>query len=242
MNGEDIKLAVNAGVELRPTTTPGIFRAVVSDAGKRFDLSWDRFCRLYRTAEAIKQRIERSDSVIDVGGFDGALALFLTEHQLDVIDPITTGGSHESVTADSYDVVVSIDALEHVSPDQRQLFLEQLSSAARHWCFINFPGRHTAKAQELAYELTNNPLVKEHVMWQLPDVDDVKERMERLGFRVETDRHTGLSQWISQYLLQTVASSAAAKANRYLLTHHLDEPVGTHLYELVIGRKIPHLR
>ena len=238
MSKKDIKLALNSGVDLKPTATPGICRAVVIGADKRFDLTWDRFLRLHRTAEAIKQHVETSQSILDVGGFDGALALFLPQYDIDVLDPITTGGTGLSITTVPYDAVVSIDAIEHVAPEDRQSFLEQLCKAARHSCFINFSGRHTTAAQQLIFALTNNPLVKEHVEWQLPDVDYVKQHLESSGFIVETKGHSSLSQWISQYLLQSVAPDLAAKTNRYLLEYHLEEPTGTHLYDLVIGNRV----
>ncbi|MDZ4837868.1 MAG: hypothetical protein SGJ27_29135 [Candidatus Melainabacteria bacterium] len=237
MSKNNIQLELNPGIELKPTTMPGICRAVVIDAEKRFDLTWDRFHRLHRTAEAIKRAIEVSESILDVGGFDGSLALFLPQYDIDVLDPITTGGTGFSITTEPYDAVVSIDALEHVAPDERLLFLEQLCKVARHSCFINFPGRQTAIAQKLIFELTNNPLVKEHVEWQLPDMDYVKQHLESSGFLVETQQHTSLSQWISQYLLQTVAPDLGAKANRHLLEHHLNEPTETPLYNLIIARR-----
>lgn len=238
MSKKDIKLALNPGVDLKPTTTSGIYRAVVLDADKRFYLTWDRFLRLHRTAEAIKRIVKSSESILDVGGFDGALVLFLPQYDIDVLDPITTGGTGLSITSEPYDAVVSIDALEHVAPEDRQSFLEQLCRVARHSCFINFPGRQSAAAQELIFELTNNPLVKEHVEWQLPDSDYIKQHLESSGFLVETQKHTSLAQWISQYLLQTVAPDLAAKANRHLLEHHLDAPVDTPLYDLVIAKRI----
>lgn len=238
MSGKDIKLALNVGVELKATATPGIFRAVVIDVDKRFELTWDRFLRLHNTAQSVQQRVEKSDCILDVGGFDGALALFLPDHQVDVIDPITTGGCGHSIAADSYDVVVSIDALEHVPPDERESFLSQLGKAARKHLFINFPGRQTARAQQLIFDLTDNPLVKEHVLWNLPDMFEVTALVDRAGFLTETLQHTSLSQWISQYLLQTIAPDVAAKANRHLLEHHLEEQLGTPLYDLIIGKRI----
>jgi hypothetical protein len=238
MSGKDIKLALNPGVELKETATPGVYRALVVDAEERFELTWDRFLRLYNTAEAVRKRIGKSDSILDVGGFDGALAMFLTDYQVDVIDPVTTGGTGHSITAESYDVVVSIDALEHVPPDERQSFSKELGKAARQHLFINFPGRHTTTAQELVFELTNNPLLKEHVHWRLPDLEEVRKWVEASGFQVETRQHTNLGQWISQYLLQTIAPDAAARANRHLLEHHLHDAVGKTLCDLIIGRKI----
>lgn len=47
MSGEDIKLAVNAGVELKPTATPGVSCAELIEVGRLFDLTWDCFLCLH---------------------------------------------------------------------------------------------------------------------------------------------------------------------------------------------------
>jgi hypothetical protein len=232
----DIKLDLNPGVELREPFA-GIARAVVIDATRRFELSWDRFIRLHNTAVAVAKRVKEATAILDVGGFDGSLAMFLPEFPIDVIDPITTGGSGVSISSDPYEVVVSIDAVEHVPPDDRKSFLEQVSNASKHKCFINFPARHTLRAQRLIYELTDNPLVKEHVEWQLPDRDEVRELLEKNGFHVETIGYASLAQWVSQYMLQTVSPETAAKVSKYLFEEHLSEPVGVWLYDLLIGTR-----
>ena len=127
----DIGLDINPGVTLRPGPVEGVATAHVSDAERRFDLTWDRYMRLYHTAAAVRARVPGGIKILDVGGFDGALALFLCEYAVDVIDPITTGGSGLEITAGEYEAVVSVDALEHVAPDRRADFLAELSRVAR---------------------------------------------------------------------------------------------------------------
>lgn len=222
---------------MQSTDVQGVCRATVTDHEKRFDLTWDRFARLHRTAEAVRNRVKISNRIIDVGGFDGALAMFLPDHQIEVIDPITTGGTGLGIAPNSYDVVISIDALEHVTPEDRNSFLNRLGDAAVHWLFINYPSMHTAAAQKLLMELTDNPLIREHVEWALPDAGEVKKVLETAGFSVEVQHHSSVSQWISQYLLQTFAPDVAQKANKFLLENHLEEPTGKHLYDLLIGRR-----
>jgi hypothetical protein len=233
---KDIKLAFNPGVELKPARD-GIARAEVIDSGMRFELTWDRFIRLHNTAERIKALVPIGSQILDVGGFDGSLSMFLTDYEIHVIDPITTGGTALKTENSQYDFIVSIDALEHVEPNQRVPFLEQLTSGSPRKCFINFPSRHTIRAQRLVYELTKNPLVQEHVDWELPDREQVKQHFERAGFNVEMSGYASVSQWVSQYLLQTVAPEMGAAANRYLLEEHLSEPVGTWLYDLLIATR-----
>lgn len=239
MTNRDIKLDFNPGIELQSTTTPGISRAVTVDIERRFELTWDRFNRLHHTAKAVRRYIQQGTRILDVGGYDGALALFLPEFSVDVIDPITTGGSGLSIPEGTYPAVVAIDALEHIEPEQRETFLSEVTNTTSHHCFINFPARRTAEAQKLVYELTSNPLVKEHVIWELPEGNDVSSYLERAGFLCEVIEHTSLSQWLAQYLLQSVAPDLAARVNQHLLNQHLDEPVGIALYDLVVGTRTP---
>lgn len=234
---KDIKLALNPGVELKPLKQGGVSRAIVVDSNKRFDLSWDRFNRLQETARAIADRVEAGKSILDVGGFDGALALFLLDYQIDVIDPITTGGTGLSMNVVEYDTVVSVDALEHIESECRCKFLTELTRVTANHCFINFPAPRTADAQRMIFELTKNPLVEEHVIWELPDSSEVASLFQKLGFITEVIEHTSLAQWISQYLLQECAPQIASIASSHLLKYHSEEPIGIALYDLVIATR-----
>lgn len=237
MSQKDIKLTLNKGVDLQQTSATGVSAAVVREYDCRFDLTWDRFLRLYNTAEAVKKRVESRTSILDVGGFDGALAMFLPDYTVDVVDPLTTGGSVNSVSSETYDAVVSIDALEHVAPEDRKSFTKRVCSVSRKDLFMNFPGQQSANAQRLVYELTDNPLIKDHVEWNLPDRQEVQEWLKNEGFEVVVMQHTCLSQWVSQYLLQTFSPDVAAKANRHLIEKYLEQPIGTPLYDLLIGQR-----
>lgn len=231
----DVKLAFNSGVELQGSQN-GVSRAVVLDLDMKFELSWDRYIRLSHTAEAIKRYLSSGATILDVGGFDGALALFLPDFFIDVIDPVTTGGSGFDLPT-TYTNVVAIDALEHIEPSRRDEFLTQLCRAGDKLCFINYPAQHSESAQKLVFELTNNPLVREHVEWKLPDSEAVRTFLADRGYEVELQHYGSVSQWVSQYLLQTFAPDEASVASRFLVENHLTERSKIWLYDLVIGIK-----
>lgn len=238
MTTSDIKLAINSGVKLELTEIPGLSHATVLDFEKRFELTWDRFNRLFHTAKAIQSRVPSESRILDVGGFDGALALFLKGYSVDVIDPVTTGGSGLSLPFKQYPVVVSVDAIEHIEPSFRKIFLQELARVTAQFSFINFPSQRTAKAQELVFSLTSNPLIEEHVIWQLPNGQDVSIFLQEFDFHTEIIEHTSLSQWVSQYVLQSLAPETSNAVNSYLLQEHLLDPQGMSLYDLVIATKI----
>lgn len=114
-----------AGVELDLPNGKQIASARVTDQVAKFDLSWDRFVRLKAAAEVIQTTSAKR--ILDAGGYDGALAPFLSAQEVDVIDPATTGGSVlEIPSADnSYDAVVVTCILTLPS----RLVIEQLNSA-----------------------------------------------------------------------------------------------------------------
>lgn len=224
------------GVELETTDTPGICKVVVKDRSTKSALSWDRFVRLKAASEAIAQNVGRETTILDVGGFDGALALFLPDYEIDLIDPATTGASLLQQPADalSYDAVTAIDALEHIAPEERDHALQELARIARKLIVLNYPCRETTEAQKLVLKATNNPLIREHVEWELPDTDNVVALMQGLDFSTKVMPHASLAVWLGQYLTLNLAPEVAQEMNRYLTDHHSDEPFSTPLYHLVV--------
>lgn len=234
-----VPIKVIDGVELVPTTA-GVSRVHVLDANKRGDLSWDRYVRLRAAADAIKKLADAETRILDVGGFDGALALFLPEHSIDLIDPATTGASllEEPVDDQSYQLAASIDVLEHIEPSKRAAALKELSRVAQKHIVLNYPCRQSIEAQKLVFEATNNVLVREHVQWELPDSDWVLSIMADLGFRGQMVAYASVAVWLGQYLTLNLAPEAARSLNRYLVEHHADEPFSVPLYHMVVCERI----
>lgn len=227
------------GVDLLPTETKAVYRVEVTNAEARMNLSWDRYVRLRAAADAIKGLTPQETSILDVGGYDGALALFLSDYRLHLIDPATTGASilDGPIRNQSYDIITAIDVLEHIAPADRYTALQELSRMARRFVVLNYPCRQTSEAQALLLKATSNPLIKEHVQWELPDTDWVCSTMERFGFTAKTKEHSSLAIWLGQYLALNLAPEAAIALNQYLIQHHADEPFSTPLYHLVVCEK-----
>jgi len=235
---KSIPISHTSGVEHRETGDDGIVSVQVAREEARFDLSWDRYVRLEAAALAVRETAPPRATVLDVGGFDGALALFLREHAVDLIDPATTGTCVlEAKIERSYRTVVSVDVLEHVVPGSRRRFLEKLAELAGETIVINYPCRETEEAQKLVYEMTGNSLIKEHVEYGLPDTEEVLETIRELGFEPELKPHSSLAVWTSQYLFQNSSPEEAGRLNRYLVENHSLEDFSTPLYHLVVGRR-----
>lgn len=233
-----VPFAANQGVRLIPTETEGIAQAEVLDAEQQYSLPWDRFMRLRTTADHLRRLVglERKVRILDVGGFDGAFAMFVPGHDVHVIDPDTTGGSGLSIPVpdQTYDAVVSIDAVEHLPADQRGALLAELARVTSSMCLVNFPNKATMAAQELVWRLTGNPFVREHVEFGLPEKRWVIEQMQGHGFQCLAVPSTSLALWVAQFTLANLQPEAAVAVSRYLVTAHREEPFSVPLYLLII--------
>ncbi len=234
---------LDSALSLVDTDKEGIFMVVATEAEARFQLPWDRFMRLKTAADHLRRLAgERNDrlSVLDVGGLDGALALFLPGYDVELIDPATTGGSGLNIPcADrSYEFVVSIDALEHVPPADRFRFLSELTRVSESLCLINIPNPATMPAQKLVASLTGHPFIKEHVELGLPERSWIEESFSKLGFSCQLIPSTSLAMWVAQFTLSQVNAEAAEATSRYLVRAHNEEPFSVPLYYLFIAKRI----
>jgi hypothetical protein len=226
------------GVTLELPDGQQIASTNVENSAAKFQLSWDRFVRLKAAAEAVIS-LGPNLRVLDVGGYDGALSLFLPDYTVDVIDPATTGGSILEIPATdhSYEVVTSIDVLEHIEPTSRAHALAELTRVASRNLVLNYPCRESKDAQELALKLTNNPLIREHVEWELPDTVWVMSELEKQGFSAAVKPHTSIAIWLGQFVTLNLVPDAATKLNRHLVEQYADESFSTPLYHLVTGMR-----
>lgn len=94
---DNIPIAAIDGVELVPSGNPQIAHVRVLDRKASKHLPWDRFVRLQATADFVRSQKHLGMRLLDVGGYDGALALFLDDIEIDLLDPKTTGGSATAI-------------------------------------------------------------------------------------------------------------------------------------------------
>ncbi len=232
----EIPIEQIAGISLLSTRV-GLATVCVTEHKRKNDLSWDRYVRLQASAGAVLE--SGCSTVLDVGGYDGALAFFLDGISIDLTDPATTGGSILDLPVDdhSYDCAVAVDVLEHVPPDDRARAIAELARVAKSSIILNYPCRGSKEAQKLVLGLTNNPLIREHVDWELPDSDDVLNELNALGFVGTIKPHTSIAVWVAQYITLNCAPEAGRALNHYLVQHHASEPFTDPLYHLIVCQR-----
>ncbi len=226
-----------SGIELKPTDADGISRVEIKDSGSKQLLTWDRYVRLNAASQAIKAT--GCITVLDAGGFDGALGLFLPDKNMDLIDPATTGGSVLQIPAadNSYDVVAAVDVLEHIDPKDRAGALKEFARVAKDYVILNYPCKDSKSAQEVVLKLTNNHLIREHVEWDLPDSNWVLSELAKYSFVGTVKPHTSIAIWIGQYVSLNLAPDTATVLNEHLIQNYADEPTSSALYHLLVCKR-----
>jgi len=81
----------------------------------------------------------------------------------------------------SFDAVVSIDMLEHLSPEIRKMAISEMIRVSNNKVYLSFPtgnfSRHIDMAISRYYKLTHGqelPFLKEHLMFGLPKTKDIE--------------------------------------------------------------------
>lgn len=205
-------------------------------------IEWDRFRRMRAVAqEVVRLNLEPGAIVLDVGGFDGSLCLFLpSEIVVRVVDPYTTGASGLALPLPdkSLDTVVSIDALEHVERQDRPTFLSELVRVCRKHLILNFPEQRSMDAQQVALQLTQNPFIGEHVNYGCPSSTETVEALKQLAqgpMTVQHSGHTPLNVWLPWYVLFQKDRAAGLAASDYLKSQPEETlNVAPFLYELIV--------
>lgn len=186
-----------AGPDLHPVQR----EALAAEAGARTPmpletLDHNRYFRLKTLAEAVARLavgLEGRPSVLDIGGGDGMLALFLPDVDYVLAEPGTNGLSGESLPFDarSFDVVLACHVLEHVPADAREGFLETLCRVARRHVVLLNPFRPAEETRDAWLELvaatTGAPWAHEHLACGFPSLDFVTDFAARRGLPCQVE-------------------------------------------------------
>jgi ubiquinone/menaquinone biosynthesis C-methylase UbiE len=156
---------------------------------------------------AVAQRVRELQNgarlrVLDVGASDCGVRAFLPSQGFDVFsldlnwENISTNGNKgRAVQADgcllpfadgAFDVVVSVDSLEHVPPQHRPSYLDELSRVARHRVVLHFPTVGSGEFQGSRFDalfqhryglmLRRDKNIEEHLQNGLPDIHEIAAR------------------------------------------------------------------
>lgn len=138
---------------------------------------------VYQRQRALAIRIRqlysgRTARVLDIGGGDGALSLFLPEAEYVLVEPSVNGLTGDvTLPEKSFDVVVACHVLEHIPAVERDGFLVELCNKSRGHVLILGPfasATDPGLCNQLVYEITKATWAAEHIACKLPTIDSIK--------------------------------------------------------------------
>ena len=145
-------------------------------------LPYDVYSRHRRMAELISAR----GTILDVGGSLKELKRFISNPIIttDVIGgDIIAAGTHLPFKDKSFDIVVSLDTIEHVPAENRPQFLSETLRMAKKEVIIAAPMGTLAHQQAEANLLKSHPqdhYLQEHIEYGLPTLVDIKDWVKDL--------------------------------------------------------------
>jgi hypothetical protein len=174
------KVAMHEGGQLAAKALRLLDEAKKTPGKQLNGFNHNRYFRLKTLADHVRNlHGEAQITLLDVGGNDGALSLFLPQARYALADPAANGLSVDAFHPKSFDVVVACHVLEHVPQGSRTSFLEMLASRARrHVLLLNpfyDPEGHETERLKLILELTDAQWAKEHLECVLPHLDEVEK-------------------------------------------------------------------
>jgi len=195
--------------------------------------SFDRYDRYGAIARAIRANLGPGrHRVLDVGDSSGYLQAFDADLHVVSADIVASAaplpglvltiadGSRLPFRSRSFDAVVSSDALEHVPPDERALFVVELTRAARELVVLaapfDTPG--VAGAEELVRRYcllaAGQPQeqLDEHAAHGLPMLDTTCATIEAEGLTVVNTGNGNLFDWLLMMLVKQQLSARPALA------------------------------
>lgn len=168
--------------------------AALSQVPEKLHFTHNQFLRYSALSEEISELKKKdSASILDVGGGDGRLSLYLKDCKYCLAEPSKNGisGADLPLTDRSVDYAVACHVFEHIPTEARDKFLNELLRVSSKGVILLNPFRltdsHQDEALELIVRITGSGWAKEHLACGLPNISSVTEwaRQHSLSIRLQ---------------------------------------------------------
>ena len=196
------------------------------DAEALLRLPFDHYGR-YRLAADVVEATRNGEArrILDLGGGPGSLQRFLPGDAVvasDVAVPdrwhaaapslVVADGAALPFPDDAFDVVVTLDTLEHVRPERREALLREVVRAARSWAVVVCPCATDGVAEADAALLgivrrrfgdafPTVTVLEEHLTFGHPDPDVVAGTLRAAGAEVARVPSGRIDRWLPMMLV-----------------------------------------
>ena len=189
------------------------------------DLPFDQYTRhrlvALLAATVRRHQVERSLRVLDVGGYPCLTSQFLPDDQVTVIDILAVPGAEAGsyLRADgaalpfrdhAFDLVVSLDSLEHVPGERRAAYVDELLRVSRGYVLLVAPFASEAVilAERVLAEFVRvvnreeQPQLREHRAYGWPALDEWQRFVSNRGAAVVAFSSGYVYSWLPMMLLK----------------------------------------
>lgn len=212
--GHDVTVRVEG--EPIPVVQLGVEAAVAESYRFLEELPFDHFQRYRFVTDLLNQISHESLSVLDVGGALGYLHLFASRHRITVLDRVWEDWPGSLSYTDSvipfgdqsFDVVVSVDTLEHIPVQERNAFLAELCRLARHAVLLCGPFNEPSvtEAEWALREYLDHHLqqsdrfLSEHALYSLPNRAETLQQFRDHRFSTMEFANGYLPRWLAMQM------------------------------------------